>query len=286
MAVTLTENVQALFAAIVPFDKVTELEVVLIVPEPHEPVSPLGVATASPAGMVSMKATPLSALPGLGFEMVKLKGVEPPRPMEALPKDFEIEGAEPTVKLAEAVAPVPPLVDVMEPVVLVYEPGVELVTVTLNVQELAAEIEPPDKVIAPEPAVAVTVPEAAVQANPAAALPPVKVATDSALEAEQPPPMGRVPAVHAALATGEDLRQVVHAQGVECAEDDRDRERRFHEWQRDPGEALPCRGSVDLGRLVQVGPDALQAGEDQQRDERRGLPDVSDDDREPGRPLG
>jgi hypothetical protein len=50
------------------------------------------------------------------------------------------------------------LVDVMEPVALVYEPGVELVIVTLNVQELAAEIEPPDKVIAPEPAVAVTVP--------------------------------------------------------------------------------------------------------------------------------
>src|SRR5690348_11116047 len=39
---------------------------------PHEPVSPLGVATTRPSGIVSVKATPVSVVVALGLVMVKL----------------------------------------------------------------------------------------------------------------------------------------------------------------------------------------------------------------------
>jgi hypothetical protein len=119
IAVTFTEKWHELFAGIVPFDKVTEVAVVVTRPEPQEPVSPFGVATASPAGMGSVNATPLSVLPAFEFAMVKVSEVDPPRLIVDVPKAFEIEGASPTAKLADAVLPVPPLVEVIEPVVLV-----------------------------------------------------------------------------------------------------------------------------------------------------------------------
>jgi hypothetical protein len=118
-AVTFTEIWHVLFAGIVPFDKLTEVVVVVMVPEPQEPLRPLGFASVSPAGIVSVNATPLSALPELGLEMVKLNDVDPPTPIEAAPNAFVIAGANPTAKLAEAVLPVPPLVEVIEPVALV-----------------------------------------------------------------------------------------------------------------------------------------------------------------------
>ena len=80
-------------------------------------------------------------------------------------------------------------------------------------------------------------------------------------------------------AAGQDVRQVVDAQRVQGAEQDGDHQRRLHQRQRDQPEPLPGGGAVDLGRLVDLGGDHLQPGEDQQRHERRGLPDVGDDDR-------
>ena len=95
---------------------------------------------------------------------------------------------------------------------------------------------------------------------------------------------GGVVAVTRATA-GHDRRQVVHAEHVERAEQQRHHQRRLDQRQRDRGEPLPGAGAVDLGRLVDLGRDQLETGEDQQRHERRRLPDVGDDDRRPGRPL-
>ena len=50
---------------------------VVIVPAPHDPVSPFGVATVRPAGSVSPNATPLIATVALGLVMVKVSVVVP-----------------------------------------------------------------------------------------------------------------------------------------------------------------------------------------------------------------
>src|SRR5689334_3437193 len=62
------------------------------------------------------------------------------------------------VRVAEAVLPVPPLVEVTAPLVLLYVPLAEPVTSTLTVQLLLAATAPPVSEMLPEPAVAVTVP--------------------------------------------------------------------------------------------------------------------------------
>ena len=71
--VTLIENVQEAPAArVAPVRLALPLPgVAVMVPPPHEPVRPLGVATKSPAGNVSVNATPLSAVEALGLVMVK-----------------------------------------------------------------------------------------------------------------------------------------------------------------------------------------------------------------------
>ena len=45
--------------------------------DPQEPVSPFGTATTRPAGKLSMKPTPVSEAPALGFLTVKLRPVVP-----------------------------------------------------------------------------------------------------------------------------------------------------------------------------------------------------------------
>jgi hypothetical protein len=82
-------------------------------------VNPLGVATISPAGRVSLNATPVSATLVFGLVMVKLSDVVPFSGICAAPKDLVIVGAAATVRFAEAVLPVPPFVEVTLPVVLV-----------------------------------------------------------------------------------------------------------------------------------------------------------------------
>jgi len=114
MPVTLTENVQELLAAIVPPLRLITLvpAVAVIVPAPHVPVRPLGVETTRPAGSVSLKATPLSAVVVLLFWMVKLSEVEPFSGIEAAPNALMITGAPTTVIEAFDVLPVPPSVEV------------------------------------------------------------------------------------------------------------------------------------------------------------------------------
>jgi hypothetical protein len=90
-----------------------------MVPLPQVPVSAAGVATTRPEGKESVNATPFNASEELELLILKLSVVEVPRPMDAAPNVFAITGAAPTVRLAVAVLPVPPLVEVMAPVVFV-----------------------------------------------------------------------------------------------------------------------------------------------------------------------
>ena len=111
---------QLALAASVPAER-------LILPEPATAVAvppqvlfkALGVATTNPAGRLSVKAIPVSARLVLGFWMVNVSDVVPFSGMLAAPKAFVIVGGVATVRLAEAVLPVPPLVEVTLPVVLV-----------------------------------------------------------------------------------------------------------------------------------------------------------------------
>jgi hypothetical protein len=87
VAVTFTEKVHDALAASVPPLRLTAFDpaVAEIVPVPHDPERPLGVATARPAGNVSLAPMLLRLVP-LGFVMVKLREVEPFRGMLAAPK--------------------------------------------------------------------------------------------------------------------------------------------------------------------------------------------------------
>ena len=81
-----------------------------------------------------------------------------------------------------------------------------------------------------------------------------------------------------------DEDRVEDAVGVERAEQQRHHDRRLHVGHRHLVEALPGGGAVDLGRLLQVLGHLGQAGEQQQRDERRRLPDLGEDDHRQRRP--
>ena len=121
MPCTFTETVQLALAARVPAER-------LILPDPATAVAvppqvlfrPDGVATTNPAGRLSVKAIPFSVTFVLGFWMVNVRLVVPFNGMLAAPKALAMDGGEATVKLAVAVLPVPPFVDVTLPVVFVY----------------------------------------------------------------------------------------------------------------------------------------------------------------------
>lgn len=118
--------------------------------------APVGVLMNIPVGSVSEKATPVKAVDGFGFVMVNTNGVVPPMGMGSMVKSFEIAGGETTFKVAEAVFPVPPLVEVTGSLVFMWEPPVDEVTLTTTLQLLPIASEPPVNVM--EFAVLVTVP--------------------------------------------------------------------------------------------------------------------------------
>jgi hypothetical protein len=165
--VTFTETVQDALLAIVPAERLTpdEPATPVAVP-PHVLLIPLGVATTSPDGKLSVNASPVSPA-GFGFVMLKVSEVEPFNGMVTAPNAFVIEGASAvTLMLAEAVPPVPPSVDVTLPVVLFLVPGVVPVTFTANVHEEDAARLAPVKLILPEAATAVIVPPPQVPVRP------------------------------------------------------------------------------------------------------------------------
>jgi hypothetical protein len=94
---------------------------------------------------------------------VQVRTLVPPTTTTAGPKDAEnAGGASTTVKESVAV-PLSPLLEVKAPVVIVKgTPGdvtVELVTLRLTVQVPPAKTEPPDRLMAADPAVPVTTPD-------------------------------------------------------------------------------------------------------------------------------
>jgi hypothetical protein len=114
-------------------------------------------ATVSPAGRLSVNETPVRARLVLLLVIVSDKLVVPLSGMVVAPKDLLTLGGVATVRFAEAVLPVPPLVEVTLPVVLVNWPDAAPVTVTLNWHWLFVAIVAPVKAI-PVGAVVVSVP--------------------------------------------------------------------------------------------------------------------------------
>lgn len=90
--------------------------------------------------------------------MVNVNDVVPFSGMLAAPKALVIEGGVATVKLAEAVLPVPPFVELTAPLVLVYWPDAVPVTFTTRVQLVLTAMLPPVREMLVEPATAVAVP--------------------------------------------------------------------------------------------------------------------------------
>src|SRR5215470_17945805 len=127
-------------ASVPPLNEIMLGEVVVTVP-PHTDALPVG--TVSPAGNVSVNATPVSGSAAFGLVSVKFSEVIWPTWIDAAPNDFIIVGAEATVRSAMAVLPVPPFVEDTLLVTLCLTPEVVPVTVTLKVQlPLCATVAP------------------------------------------------------------------------------------------------------------------------------------------------
>jgi len=120
--------------------------------------SALGLATTRPLGSESEKARLLSVTTELGLVMVKLRLVEPPTGINEAPNTLLMVAGSPMLMVAEAVLPVPPLVDETAPLVLFLAPSVVPVTFTVTVQFELTGMEAPLSETELVPAVAVTEP--------------------------------------------------------------------------------------------------------------------------------
>lgn len=119
----------------------------------------VALATVSPVGSVSVKATPVSeSTLAAGFVIVNVSEVVAFSAIVDGLKTFAIDGGATTLMLAEAVPPVPPSVEVTFPVILFCVPAAIPLTSTSNVQPVLAEIVPPLKLMTLLPDVAVMVP--------------------------------------------------------------------------------------------------------------------------------
>ena len=80
---------------------------------------------------MSLNPTPLREVPVFGFERVKVNVVVPFKGTLAAPNALLIVGGSATtVRLADAVPPVPPSIEVTALVVLIFTPAVVAVTLT------------------------------------------------------------------------------------------------------------------------------------------------------------
>jgi hypothetical protein len=80
----------------------------VIVPPPHDPVRPLGVETASPAGKLSVNPIPVSDIVLVaGLVIVKLRALVPLREIAEGVKVLEIVGGEGATTVTVAVLLVP-----------------------------------------------------------------------------------------------------------------------------------------------------------------------------------
>jgi hypothetical protein len=160
MPVTFSDSVHEAPAAKVPPDKVTEpLPGAAAADPPHVLVRPLGDATTSPAGKLSVKAMPVNGMVlAAGLTIVNDKAIEPFSGTLAPANAVEIAGADATAMLADAVAPAPPLADWTAAVVLVYAAETVPITPTVRVHELETARLPPVRITLALPATAVAVP--------------------------------------------------------------------------------------------------------------------------------
>src|SRR5713101_965372 len=138
-------------------DKLTEPDPATAVNVPPQLLTtPGGVLTTSPAGKLSLTAMPVSTK-AFELPMVKVMLVLPLRAILCTPKNLVMLGSAATLRLALAVLPVPPLLELTGPVVLVYMPETAPVTVTLNTHWLFTATLAPLRTI-PVGAVVVRVP--------------------------------------------------------------------------------------------------------------------------------
>jgi hypothetical protein len=162
LSVTLPVIVQLLLVLMVLAFK---LKVLVPTPPPVSPPEQVvvrAVETVIPAGKVSLTVTPVcAAVLAAGFVMVMVI-VEVPFtgiPVADEPKAFVIVGGATTVRVALAVVPVPPLVELTVPVVLTLLPAVLAVTSTFTSQLApGVAIAPPLRLIELAPAVGEYVP--------------------------------------------------------------------------------------------------------------------------------
>src|SRR5215470_10779251 len=127
---------------------------------PQVLLTPGVLATCNPLVSVSLNATPFSALVlAAGLVMVKVTVVVPFREMLAAPNALLMVGGATIFTRAVLLArPVPPSVELIAPVVLLASPATVPVTFTLKVHVALWATLPPERLITPVPAVAVTVP--------------------------------------------------------------------------------------------------------------------------------
>jgi hypothetical protein len=144
--VTFTLITQDAFAASIAPDRAIEADpaAAVIVPFAQELVSPLGDEICNPAGKLSENEIPLSEITFAdGLVILKASVVDPFNGMVTAPNVAAMDGAVAERRVAEALFPVPPLVELTLPVVLRNVPAMAVVTLTLNVHEPCAAIVPP-----------------------------------------------------------------------------------------------------------------------------------------------
>jgi hypothetical protein len=154
---TLTVTVQDPNGGIEPPDNDTVPAAALA--EPPQPFDrPLGVFTTNPAGKLSLNPTPVSVVATFGFETVNVKLVVDPIGNTDFPNAFAIAGGATTTTFADAVFPVPPVVEDTAPEVFTFCPALVPTTSTFTVHEPDDGIDPPANDTDPLPATAVTEP--------------------------------------------------------------------------------------------------------------------------------
>src|SRR5882757_1032351 len=132
--VTFSDTVHDALAGNVPPARLAEPDPATAVEAPPQVlVKPFGVATTKPAGKLSVNAIPVRPIVLIaGLAILNVSDVDPFSGMLAAPNAFVIVAGAATERLADAVLPVPPFVEVTFPVVFVYCPDAAPVTVTLN----------------------------------------------------------------------------------------------------------------------------------------------------------
>src|ERR1700674_7898 len=135
------------------------LGLVVVKVPPHVLTPPL-LATVNPVGSTSVKASPFNAVVfGPGFVMVNCNEVVVFSGMDAgLKSRPSVGGCITLVVAVLLVAPVPPSLELIVPVVFAASPGAVPFTCTLKVHEELWVTVPLDRLIVPVPAMAVTVP--------------------------------------------------------------------------------------------------------------------------------